>query len=187
MADSQISCVILAAGASRRFGAPKMLTKLADGRLMLEHVIKQYKEVFGQVQVVSRDEYAEKIIAWGGSFIASPNAAQGMSQSLIAGIRANQSSQACMIVLADMPYIETSTIQFLAENGSATRIIIPQHSGQLGNPVVIGQRFFTEVFNLSGDVGAKSICNANPDSVDVVQVADQGVLHDVDTPAAVLR
>jgi len=186
MADSQISCVLLAAGASHRFGSAKMLARLSDGRTMLETTIEKYRQVFDTVWVVSRDEYAKEISQHGGRFVPSPQKDQGMSQSLIAGVQACESSEAWAIALADMPYIETHTIKQLVSKAAGNRIIVPSCEGQRGNPVILGREFHNEILALTGDVGAKSICLANQHRLELVAVNDQGVLHDVDTPEAIL-
>jgi molybdenum cofactor cytidylyltransferase len=186
MVDSRISCLVLAAGSSQRFGSPKMMARLNDGRTMLETTIEIYQQVFDKVWVVSRDEYAQNISQQGGTFVPSPQTSQGMSQSLIAGVQACRSSRAWLIALADMPYIEIKTIKHLVSRAAGNRIVVPSCASKRGNPVILGQQFQNEIMALTGDVGAKSVCKNNPLSLDVVPVSDQGIFHDVDTPSAIL-
>jgi molybdenum cofactor cytidylyltransferase len=66
-------------------------------------------------------------------------------------------------------------------------ICVPTHNGKRGNPVLLGRRFFAEIQDIGGDVGAKYLIGAYPKLVQEVEMADDAVLLDIDTPEALAR
>ena len=64
---------------------------------------------------------------------------------------------------------------------------LPTYRGKRGNPVLIGRRFFAEVMELSGDVGARHLITEYPDRLYEVDIADASVLTDIDTPESLER
>ena len=53
-----------------------------------------------------------------------------------------------------------------------------------GNPVLWSRRFFAELQEITGDTGAKNVIGAWPEYVVEIEAEDDGVLIDLDTPAA---
>lgn len=200
---NNISCILLAAGASSRFGRPKMAAKLDDGTPMLLATLAKYQTVFSQVLVVVRpasqisagsqpeasqlwQKLRTQLHAKGATVLDSPNAEQGMSQSLIAGVRASKDASAWLIALGDMPYVQASTIQGLCNVVSGSTIRMPSYRGVCGNPVVFGKDYYDALTTISGDQGAKSVTQQYSDKRQLVEVEDQGVLQDIDTPEHIL-
>ena len=183
-----IGCIVLAAGASQRFGQPKMLASLADGTPMLLATLAKYQAVFDEVTVVVRpDTELQALLDKNGvKLVHSPKADQGMSQSLIVGVQANINTDACLIALGDMPYIKTDTIARLCGMASSTNICMPIHQGINGNPVIFGKDFYADLLKVSGDQGGKRIIQRCADKLRGLEVDDQGVLQDIDTPAQIL-
>jgi len=66
-------------------------------------------------------------------------------------------------------------------------ICVPTVHGKRGNPVLFGRRFFEEMETVSGDVGARHLIGESPDLVCEVEMSDDGVLLDIDTPQALER
>ena len=182
------NCIVLAAGASQRFGQPKMLASLADGTPMLLATLAKYQAVFDEVTVVVRlDSHLQALLDKNGvKLVHSPKADQGMSQSLIVGVQANINADACLIALGDMPYIKTDTIERLCGMASSTNICMPIHQGNNGNPVIFGKDFYSDLLKIRGDQGAKRITQQYANKLQGLEVDDQGVLHDIDIPAQIL-
>ncbi|MGE8324247.1 MAG: nucleotidyltransferase family protein [Pseudomonas sp.] len=185
-----VVALVLAAGRGTRFGSDKRRATLADGRSLLAHSVARAQAVFDDVRVVLRaGERGEDFgLPAGCRVIVSPHAASGMGHSLAAGARAlgDSQAQAVAILLGDMPWIEWATLRRLAEAASASRIVLPQHAGQLGHPVIFGRQFWPALGQLSGDEGARAVVRAQRDCCEVVDVADAGVLRDVDTPQGLI-
>ncbi len=192
-----IGAILLAAGHSRRFGADKRITPLTSGDTLLETSIGQASTSFDDVLVVLRSGETdfklslESQFSDGVSFFCAPDSTLGMAHSLanaIAYVAAHPGYQdwtAVAILLADMPYVSTSTTDFLkktfADNLSLQPIVVPTFDGTPGHPVIFHRRFFKAMQNLEGDQGARTVIEANPDHLIRAPVEDNGVLKDIDT------
>lgn len=185
-----VVALVLAAGQGSRFGADKRRATLPDGRSLLAHSVERALSVFDEVRVVLRDgERAEDFgLPPGCHVIHSPDAALGMGHSLAAGAASLQGSdaKAVAILLGDMPWIAPATLRVLADAAGASTILFPIHNGQRGHPVLFGREFWPALTQLSGDEGARTVVQAQRDRCITLDVADAGVLRDVDTPAGLL-
>nr|WP_275590747.1 nucleotidyltransferase family protein [Pseudomonas sp. DP-17] len=180
--------MVLAAGQGSRFGADKRRATLPDGRSLLAHSVERALAVFDEVRVVLRDgERAEDFgLPSGCRIIHSPEAALGMGHSLAAGAASliDSQAQAVAILLGDMPWIAPETLRALTEAASPSTILFPRHDGQRGHPVLFGREFWPALTQLTGDEGARALVQAHRDRCITLDVADAGVLRDVDTPEA---
>ena len=189
VADDNISCLILAAGASARFGSSKMLHRLADGTEILAKTIAIYQQVFERVNVVvgqADDALIHLVEKQGAVSILNPSFDQGLSQSIVAGIKASQPSSAWMIALGDMPYVSVETVASLVLNVDPQEIVVPKTAIGTGNPVVLGTRFKADLLALHGDIGAKPLLTRHPDAVRFYHCDDLGIHQDIDRLSDVL-
>lgn len=181
----KIACVILAAGASQRFGSDKMRYQIAGRQSMIELTADLYLSVFDRVSVVTSTGQAPEhpLVDWPNvQLVSAVRARFGISQSLIAGLQANLRADAVMIALGDMPYIEVGSIRKLCAAASPAHIVVPVSNGREGNPVIFGSEFFKQLQLLSGDVGAKSVIQDHVDRVRSVELRDAGIFRDIDRP-----
>ena len=86
-----------------------------------------------------------------------------------------------------MPKITVATINQLIEafnpiEGRA--ICVPTWQGKRGNPVLWSRQFFSEILTLKGDFGAKELMVKYAELVIEVEMTDEGVVIDIDTPEA---
>ena len=142
-----------------------------------------------QVIVVTghqREEVEEALADLGVTTIHNPRYAEGLSTSLKTGLQALKPEiDGAFICLGDMPAVVTGHLNrliagFDPENNQA--IGVPTHSGKRGNPVLWARRFFEEMQEVAGDVGARHMIGANESLVYEVDFGDTGVLTDLDTP-----
>jgi molybdenum cofactor cytidylyltransferase len=61
---------------------------------------------------------------------------------------------------------------------------VPLWNGKRGHPVLWARRFFAEMGDVKGDVGARHLLGEYAESVCEIPGDDDGVLLDVDSPAA---
>lgn len=187
---SKVLALVLAAGSGRRFGADKRRALMADGMPLLAATLAQAQRNFAQVAVVLRpaDDPRQLGVPAGVQVIYCTTAEQGMGHSLAAGIAAlhGQPASAIAILLGDMPWVRSATLQALSAPAAAQRMVFPLHAGERGHPVLFGRDFWAPLQALSGDAGAKALLAAHPDAWLGVAVDDLGVLRDVDTPAALV-
>jgi len=189
-----IGGIILAAGSSRRYGDDKRKVTLASGRTVLQEVIHTASSVLDPLVVVLRfgdqpfiDELEKEVDVWGIEYFRAPDSARGMAHSLGNAIHAHHDWDAALILLADMPYVKPETIRALLDayqtNRAKKPIVMPSMNGKSGHPVIFPQDCFAEIETLEGDVGARSVIDAHPDRVLMVEVNDPGIFRDIDTPA----
>lgn len=186
-----IAAIILAAGQSRRMGQNKLLLDL-NGKPLLCHVIDQALALDLSDIVVVAGHQAEEIRAAIGErpvrIVVAPDYAEGMSASLKTGIDSlKPEADAAMILLGDMPQVTAPLLRRMiaAYNPVEGRaIVLPVHEGKRGNPVLWDRRFFTEMRQLAGDVGARHLIGEYAELVAEIAADDRSILRDIDTPEA---
>jgi molybdenum cofactor cytidylyltransferase len=186
-----VAAIILAAGSSSRMGRNKLLLDLA-GKPILCHAVDQALAAgLSEIVVVSGHQASKVRAALGERPVKMIEAREhrlGMSASLRAGIRAlSPKADAAVVMLGDMPQVSAPLIQRLiaAYNPLEGRsIVVPTVAGKRGNPVLFDRRYFPEMLELEGDVGARHLIGAHDDQVAELAVDDAAVFTDVDTPEA---
>ncbi len=187
--SGDIECIILASGASHRFGSAKMLHRLNDGTTILAKTIGVYSQVFERVSVVVRDgddPIIRLVEKEGASYINNVAFDQGLSKSVVAGVRASTPSRAWLIALGDMPYLSVSTLFSLVFMANKDSIVVPRTTKGIGNPVIFGADYREELLRLSGDVGAKRLLSRYANRLFFHDCDDVGVHHDIDRPSDIL-
>ena len=183
---SRVVGILLAAGASRRFGSHKLLAALADGTPLVVASARRLVGVLAESIAVVRPgdmKLAALLKGQGLDIVECVQADQGMGHSLAAGIVAARNADAWLIMLADMPYIQETTIRRLVELlDSGVELIAPFYKGQRGHPVGFATKFGPELLALRGDAGAREILARHAASLTSLDVDDPGILADVDTP-----
>ncbi|RKQ73078.1 NTP transferase domain-containing protein [Oceanibaculum indicum] len=190
----RIAVLILAAGQSRRMGAQNKLLAQIDGKPMVARVVEIVRaSKTGPITIVTGHEADRVKAALPGdiAFVHNPDYAAGLSTSLKAGISALPADiDGVLVCLGDMPRISPAMIDRLIaafDPVEGREICVPTHKGKRGNPVLWGKRFLPEMAALAGDVGAKHLIGAHADLVVEVEMEEDGVLIDIDTPDALTR
>ena len=180
-----VGALVLAAGRSVRMGANKLTADLA-GRPVLSHVLAAVDAArLPAIVVTGHDADAVAAIAAPRAIVHAARYAEGLSQTLAAGIRAVPADwSAAVVVLGDMPALTATDLAAIAERASDDAIVVPVHDGKRGNPVAWGRRFFGRLGAIEGDVGGKALLAEFSDAVVEVEASGDGILVDVDTPEA---
>lgn len=185
----RIAAVVLAAGRSTRMGpANKMLADIA-GQPMVRWVAEAALASRARpVVVVTGHMAAEVSSALAGldvTLVANPDYATGLASSLKAGIRALPPSyDGALILLGDMPRIAPDHLDTLMAAFATDTIVVPVHQGRQGNPVLWPAKYFSELLQLDGDVGAKRLLGMHTAHVREVDLGTDAIFADVDTPQA---
>jgi molybdenum cofactor cytidylyltransferase len=180
--------LLLAAGSSRRFGSNKLLHPLANNIPMAVQAARNLLGAIPTCIAVVRPEDHElkhALAALPLQVIDNPRHAEGMSGSLVCGVRASRDATGWVVALADMPYIPVSVIKQIAQqlnNGAA--IVAPMYQGQRGHPVGFAARFREELLQLQGDNGARSLLHRHADQIHPLSADAPEVLIDIDAPTA---
>ena len=188
----RIAALVLAAGQSRRMGPANKLLAEVDGAAMLGRALEAARASQAASLLVVTGHDRERIeAAVDAPTVHNPDYAEGLSTSLRAGIAAlPEDIDGAVVLLGDMPFVSAAHIDRLiaAFNPLEGRsICVPTFNGKRGNPVLWGRELFAEMGGVSGDVGAKHLIGANGDLLVEVPMPDEGVLHDVDTPASLAK
>lgn len=180
-----IAGLLLAAGAGTRFGRPKQLAQL-DGRPLLEHSIAALAgSPVERVVVVlgaSADEVMAAVDAQGAKLIVSDRWDEGQSASLACGLAEVAGCEAVVITLGDQPRLSPEAVRrVIAARAEGIDAVRATYAGEPGHPVLLEQRLFERMRDVSGDHGARNLLL----SVHTREVPcdDLGGGEDVDTPA----
>jgi len=183
----KVAAIILAAGASNRFGRPKQLLPWGK-KTVLQHIIdvvlsspvEQTIVVLGyraeELQSNVKDARVETVVneSWN----------EGMSSSVRAGLSAVRPEvEAALFVLADQPTLTSETIAQIVRRYGETLspIVVPTYKGKRGNPVLFARSLFAELSAQEGDVGGRLLIARYEDEVEEVEVRTDAVLVDIDT------
>ena len=157
--------VLLAAGASRRFGGIKQLADI-DGETMVHRVARTALTTGAKVIVVT-GAHAEKISAALADLplLITRHAAwsEGMGSSLAAGIRHAQahfpSATGALLCLADQPLLDGASLRQMLDRHAEmpAHILATKHNGVAGPPILFSSDCFAELARWSGAQGAKAV------------------------------
>ena len=174
------AAVILAAGASTRFGSPKQQA-VVGGRTMLAAVAD-----------VARDAGLRPVIAVVPPGLAVPAdvvpvvndaPSAGLSRSLRLALAAvPPECDAAVVLLGDQPTLGADTVRAVLAAAHGDRpIVAAVAAGVAAPPVLIRRRSCALADGAAGDEGLRRIIDAHPELVTRVEVGEH--VADVDTPA----
>lgn len=188
---NEIVGVLLAAGFSHRYGAPKLLAPILGDNCIAELSCRHLREATDRVIAVVRPEQSELtqiLLKAGAEVTPFAEAHHGMGSTLSCGVRASPEAMGWLIALADMPLIKMDTLRALTKSlRSGTSLVMPTYNGKRGHPVGFGNVHFASLARLDGDEGARSIIAEQTGSSTLISVDDPGILYDIDTPEDLVR
>lgn len=181
-----IGGLVLAAGASERFGGRKQLADLG-GRPLLEHVLIAMEEAPVDRTVVvlgaHADEVREGVPLHGAEAVVCDDWQEGLGASLRAGVCALAGCDAVAVALGDQPRLSSEAVaRVISQRGADELAVRATYGGVPGHPVLLERTLLGRVRELHGDTGARGLLHGVP----VREVACDGLgsPDDIDTPAA---
>jgi molybdenum cofactor cytidylyltransferase len=187
-----IGVLLLAAGQSRRMGGPNKMLAEVDGAPMVTRVARRLLASRARPIVAVLGNRADEVDAALGKLpverVRNPDFAAGLSTSLKRGLAALPADlDGVIVALGDMPLVSGRHLDRLiaAFNPLEGRaIIVPTRRGKRGNPVLWARRFFPEMAQIAGDVGARHLIGEHAELVAEIEMDDDAILVDIDTPEA---
>jgi len=115
--------------------------------------------------------------------LTCPDADAGMGATLKCGIACTQPSVGWIVMLGDMPYVRTSTIQAVADGLLDRALLVrPYLDGRPGHPAGISKKLATELLALPDEEGGASLFRKYADQVQRIKSVDEGCMLDIDRP-----
>ena len=178
-----LTIMIPAAGAASRMRGGDKLLEIVDGQPLLARQASIAISTGCPVIVTLRqdDPRAVAIHHLALTIVTVPDAASGLSASLRAAARTITS--ALMILPADMPDLTEADLKTMITAFALAPDTIHRGAsatGQPGHPVVLPARYLTEIEQLSGDEGARSLLVR--DGASLVALPGDHAMTDLDTP-----
>jgi molybdenum cofactor cytidylyltransferase len=186
MNDAELYVIVLAAGASTRFGSPKQLAQV-HGRPLLQLTVARAVEVAGQAVTVVLGANAAQLVPMlrhsGASVVINREWEEGMGSSVRAGVaRLPAAADGVMLLLADQPAVTADDLRRLV--GTWRRqpqlIVAAQYAGTTGVPAIFPREHFATLSALRGDAGARVLLKSGGDRV--IRVPLHSAAIDIDTP-----
>lgn len=187
-----IATVILAAGAAKRFGAPKQLA-MWQGESLVHHAAKVALSAGFLPVIVVLGAHATEVRAAIDDLplhtVHNKDWRDGVSTSIRTGLMAlPQNTGGVIFMLADQPGVSPELLRALVDRHQREdpSITLPMHaSGRRGNPALFDRDLFGQLALLQGDTGGRALFSQH--SLTYVPWVDEGVFADIDTPEDLLR
>jgi molybdenum cofactor cytidylyltransferase len=196
-----VSAILLAAGASVRFGSPKLLAEV-DGEPILRKITKTFcLGGMGEVLVVlpSSDgnglqpSLRRSIADLAGPIRCVENARwrDGMFTSVKAGLRALDGRTTHVAVTpADLPFLREESLRAIvstaacvtSEGNQRSTLLVPTHAGRRGHPLVFSASLVPRILTWGDDRRLSRLFEEPDLSVRRLEAFDEGILRDVDRP-----
>jgi len=177
--------VVLAAGASTRFGSAKQLVRVG-GRPLLHTAVTRAAEVTGNALIVVLGSGAAQLAPLlkhsPGSVVVNQDWREGLASSIRAGVaRLPAACSAVLLLLADQAAVTADDLRRLAGSWrkQPEHMAAALYDGLCGAPAIFPRSCFRALSELRGDSGARALLMRNPDRV--VRVPMPSAAIDVDT------
>jgi CTP:molybdopterin cytidylyltransferase MocA len=179
------AALVAAAGASVRFGRPKLLDPI-DGEPILLRTLRALRAggagpLFVAIRPGDRELVSAAGVIPGTGFLAVDGWAEGMAASWRTLSRfCGRKDPFVLAAPGDLPWLRAETVRrIVAEAASRPgRMIVPCHGGAPGHPVALPAPLLERGEELRGDQGFRRWRS----SAELIEVDDPGVGSDVDSP-----
>ena len=182
-----ITCILLSAGISERFGQPKALARIFN-KTVIEHIQNELLlSTCDEIIVVLGASYHQILpsifIHSRIKVVYNKDYNFGQTSSLQVGVQVVQkSSTGVMILPVDCPLIKYTTINTLIDhfNKNDPDILIPTYQNKKGHPPIFHQRLNDEILALPLNLGLNSLFVKHPPLT--LEVKDSGIIKSFNTP-----
>jgi molybdenum cofactor cytidylyltransferase len=199
-----LTVIVLAAGLSKRMGAQNKLHLPFGEKTILQTTLQHIIDAnLGEILVIvghekeliesDLEQFKDKI-----KIVFNEQFENGMTSSIQAGVaNAHENmehpdkggTEGYMICLSDMPLLQPIDYQrisnfYLEKKDNAYPIVQPVFNQQRGHPVIFHPIYKEEILSLKNTEGGKPIVQAHKENVHFVDMLNDAILLDADTPEA---
>jgi molybdenum cofactor cytidylyltransferase len=166
--------LVLASGRGERFaasgGGTHKLQALLAGKPVLQHTL---------------EAVAASGLPWHLEDVGHP----GMGDCIAAAVRATPDASGWLVLPGDLPLVQGVTLRLVADALARHTVVVPMFKGTRGHPVGFSAACRDALLALNGPSGAAAVVKAQAalNAVGFVDVADEGVVTDIDTMDDLLR
>lgn len=188
--DQNIGVILLAAGASSRLGTSKQLLAYA-GQTLLQHSLQVARDSAASPMVVvlgaQADTIKSEVNHSDAHIVVNADWSEGMASSIRYGVKAllesNPVIEGAILMVCDQPFVTASVLNelIMIHQQTGKPIITCSYAHTYGPPTLFHKSMFSELLQLQGDVGARSILGKHTDAVEMISFPEGTV--DIDTPA----
>ena len=186
-----VHILVLAAGASARMRGRDKLLQPVKGKPILRAVAETALGSGAPVLVTLPPAAEARRQAVAGlplQFVEVPDAAQGMSRSIVRGLGAIADpgpEDGVMILPADMPGFSAKVLADLISRFRAEPELIWRGGttdGRAGHPAIFPRDLWRDLAGVTGDEGGRSVLKRHADRLRQVPLPGQMAVLDLDTP-----
>jgi molybdenum cofactor cytidylyltransferase len=186
--EEQVGIILLAAGGSSRLGKPKQLL-LYKGQTLLQNTLSVALTSNAQSVIVvlgaNADILQTEITNGKIHVVVNDDWQEGMGSSIRTGVKAiteiNPSTEGVILLVCDQPFINSALLNNLitAHQKTGKEIVACTYGNTFGPPVFFHQSLFSELLQLKGDTGARSIVQKHLDNMEAIPFPEG--IFDIDT------
>ncbi|MEO8587408.1 MAG: nucleotidyltransferase family protein [Acidobacteriota bacterium] len=204
----RVSGVLLAAGASTRFGSPKMLAPMGEEKEpLLRKVIGTWlgagfddvivvlgcgaadiRATFEENEDFLRSVKSGEAAAGSVRFVENSEWQAGMFSSVKAGLRATSAGSTHVAISpADIPFLSKSSLRTILSAATSLDaggfgLAVPTHGGRRGHPLLIPAALRARLLSWPDSARLNQLFQEPDVTVHCLEGFDDSILHDVDRP-----
>lgn len=187
-----ISCILLTAGESVRFGSPKALARISGQEAITLLQRRLIESRIGEIIIVTgaHDELIKPYVLNHSltTVVHNKDYKFGQTSSFQTGLNSvDNNSLGYMLLPVDCPFITTETINRMIDEFTNRQpdILIPCYQGKRGHPPVFHQRLKKDLLSLSPAQGLNSLFKISKTAE--VPLNDQGIVQTFNTQDELAR
>jgi molybdenum cofactor cytidylyltransferase len=179
-----VTGLVLAAGGSKRLGAPKQLLPYG-GATLLDRVLDTARACpFDQLLCVlggSANEILSRVDLTGATVVVNDQFGEGCSSSIAAALQAvDPRAGVLVLMLGDQPGVTAAAVQALIVNRGDAQLAACAYDDGRGHPLAFARSTFGDLAALHGDKGVWKLLDRHAEEVVDVPIAGP-IPRDVDT------
>jgi molybdenum cofactor cytidylyltransferase len=191
-----LTVIVLAAGLSSRMGVLNKLRLPFGEKTILQTTLQHIIDAdLGEILVIvghGKELIENDLLMFKNKIkiVFNEHFESGMTSSIQAGVANSYGiSEGYMICLSDMPLLQPIDYQritnfYLEKKDNNYPIVQPIFNLQRGNPVIFHPIYKKDILDLKNTEGGKIILQKNKENVHLIEMLNDAILQDADTPEA---